>query len=169
VLVRSLKLLLALIVVANLFPLMALAKVTLDHPPAETRTCRRAPSPAAQMALCDGEGALTRGTLGALYLGLLCVSGTAFFAYLFSARLQDSVALPPSAAPAGAPPSAASLDYLRAGTREAGGFVIVAHAAEDLGLDPAQLESALAAARADDPSLELRVVAERRILRRPRI
>ncbi|HBP19422.1 MAG TPA: hypothetical protein DEA08_16735 [Planctomycetes bacterium] len=164
---RSLKLLLALIVVANMFPLMALAKVTLDHPPAETPSCRRAPSPAAQLALCDEEGALTRGTLGALYLGLLCVSGTAFFAHVFNARLRDSVSLPPAASGSGTSP--ATLDYLREATREAGGFLIVAHAAEDLGLSAEQLEAALAAARAEDPTLELRVVAERRVLRRPRL
>lgn len=165
---RSLKLLLALIVVANLFPLMALAKVTLDHPPAETQSCRRAPCPSAQLALRDEAGDLTRGTLGALYLGLLCVSGTAFFAHVFNARLRDSVSLPPAASQAGGA-SPATLDYLRDATREAGGFVIVAHAAEDLGLSAPQLEAALASARAEDPALELRVVAERRILRRPRL
>lgn len=166
---RSLKLLLALIVVANLFPLLALAKVTLDHPPAALGSCQRAPSPAAQLALRDGEGELTRGALGALYLALLGVSGAAFFAHVLRAPGGDSVALPSAALTcAGAAPPAA-LDYLRAGTRAAGGFVIVAHAAEDLGLSERQLEPALAAAQREDPELELRVVAERRILRRPRL
>jgi hypothetical protein len=72
--------------------------------------------------------------------------------------------LPFEAAPKGA------LAYLREGTHKRGDFVILAHAAEDLEkISPEQLEAAVAQAREEDPTLEHRVVADRWILRRPRI
>ena len=61
------------------------------------------------------------------------------------------------------------MSYLQDGTRLAGEFVVLTHAAEDLPVSGQELGAAVERARLIDPTLEHREVAGHWILRRPRL